>query len=246
MKSLRNYLLILLALFAFWQTAWAQATFNNLPAKVRAEDATITDFGHATLTVEVTIVTDSLTRRIDTLCEVTKVEWDTPKGTAKQRNALRGYNPTGSGYYNQGHNSWLDIYYYNYNYPSIDAEGKHVLLSSMACMPDEDCDYVNNVIIVCHVTITSSKECPTSYKTDGSKASDVGMLMNHASSGMVFHSLQSNRAYYNLVIMPDYEGYGITRDHAHPYLYQELTSDQGLGAAARHLPLPQQRRHRGA
>jgi hypothetical protein len=29
---------------------------------------------------------------------------------------------------------------------------------------------------------------------------------------------------YNLVIMPDYEGYGVTRSHAHPYLYQELTA----------------------
>jgi len=31
---------------------------------------------------------------------------------------------------------------------------------------------------------------------------------------------------YNLVIMPDYEGYGVTRERAHPYLYQELTARQ--------------------
>lgn len=95
-------------------------------------------------------------------------------------------------------------------------------------MPDEDCDYINNVIIGCHVTITSNAQCPSEYvhTGPGGKLSDVGMLMNHASSGMVFHSLQSNRAYYNLVIMPDYEGYGITRSHAHPYLYQELTARQ--------------------
>ena len=43
---------------------------------------------------------------------------------------------------------------------------------------------------------------------------------------MLFHSAQSDRAYYNLVIMPDYEGYGITKSHAHPYLYQELTARQ--------------------
>lgn len=107
-----------------------------------------------------------------------------------------------------------------------------MLLSAMACMPDEDCDYVNNVIIGCHVTITSNKECPSEYVRTGpgGKASDVGMLINHASSGMVFHSLQSNLAYYNLVILPDYEGYGITRSHAHPYLYQELTARQVVDA----------------
>lgn len=30
----------------------------------------------------------------------------------------------------------------------------------------------------------------------------------------------------NLVIIPDYEGYGSTKDRAHPYLYQELTARQ--------------------
>ena len=28
----------------------------------------------------------------------------------------------------------------------------------------------------------------------------------------------------NLVIMADYEGYGSTKDRAHPYLYQDLTA----------------------
>ena len=72
---------------------------------VKAEDATITHLGHATMTVENGTVVD--------------IEWDTPSGTAKQRTAERGNNPNGSGFYNQGHNGWLDIYYYNFNYPSI-------------------------------------------------------------------------------------------------------------------------------
>ena len=222
----KHNLFLLLVLLAFGQMAWAQVELGNLPAEVKAEDATITEFGHATMTMEMRIVTDSITRRIDTLREMKNIEWDTPRGTAKRRNAERGLNPNGSGLYEEGGNWWLDIYYYNYNYPSINAEGAPVLLSAMACMPDDDCAYINNVIIGCHVTITSNKECPSSYKRSGSKASDVGMLMNHASSGMVFHSAQKDKAYYNLVIMPDYEGYGITRDHAHPYLYQELTARQ--------------------
>ena len=35
---------------------------------------------------------------------------------------------------------------------------------------------------------------------------------------------------HNLVIMPDYEGYGNTADRAHPYLYQELTARQCVDA----------------
>lgn len=225
----KNQLLfILFVLLAFGPTAWAQTPLGDIPAEVRAEDATITQFGHATMTVEMKIVTDSLTRRTDTLLDVVNIEWDTPSGTAKQRNAQlnKGNNPNGSGFYNQGGNSWLDIYWYRYNYPSIDAEGKPVLLSSLACMPDEDCDYINNVIIGCHVTITSNKECPSQYNSWDNWNSDVSMLMNHAGSGLIFHSSQNNYAYYNLVILPDYEGYGLTRNHAHPYLYQELTARQ--------------------
>ena len=36
---------------------------------------------------------------------------------------------------------------------------------------------------------------------------------------------------YNFVVMPDYEGYGDSKDHAHPYLYQELTARQVIDGA---------------
>ena len=221
----KTSILILLALFAFGPIAWAQVPLDNIPAEVNAEDATITELGHATMTVKVKIVTDSLTHHTDTLCSVTQIEWNTPSGTANQRNAQRGNGSNGSEFYGEDNNSWLDIYWYRFNYPSINAEGRPVLLSALTCMPDEDCDYINNVIIGCHVTITSNKECPSAY-TDDNYDTDVSMMMNHAGSGLLFHSLQSDRAYYNLVIMPDYEGYGITRSNAHPYLYQELTARQ--------------------
>ena len=35
---------------------------------------------------------------------------------------------------------------------------------------------------------------------------------------------------YNLVILPDYEGYGLTSGRSHPYLYQELTARQVVDA----------------
>ena len=55
------------------------------------------------------------------------------------------------------------------------------------------------------------------------------MMMMHSGSGTV-HASESDMAYYNLVILPDYEGYGITRNIPHPYLYQELTARQVVDA----------------
>lgn len=233
MKTLRNPLFLLLAFLLITPYAWSQVNLGDLPAEVNVEDATITKMGHATMTMHAKIVTDSVTRRTDTIREMKSIEWNTESGTAKRRNLERGgggNNPNGSGFYHGDWDWWLDICWFNFNYPSINANGERVLLSAMACMPDEDCDYVNNVIIGCHVTITSNKECPSQYSDQGSERSDVSLLMNHAGSGLLFHSAQSDMPYYNLVILPDYEGYGITRDHAHPYLYQELTARQVVDA----------------
>ncbi|MBP5135728.1 MAG: hypothetical protein ILP23_00180 [Paludibacteraceae bacterium] len=60
-----------------------------------------------------------------------------------------------------------------------------------------------------------------------------GLLTPLYISNMVqtFKNMNSNTNYNNcLVVMPDYEGYGTTKDHAHPYLYQELTARQSVDA----------------
>lgn len=207
--------------------SWAQADFGNVPETVSATDATITKLGHLTMTMEKEVVTNPQTNLTDTLVTVRNVEWNTMSGTAQKRMSLRkARRAAGSGFENKDSDWWLDMWWFTFNYPSVNAEGETVTLSALACMPDDDCDYINNVIIGCHVTITSNKECPSRYTEEGSFKSDVSMLMNHAGSGLVFHSSQDNMPYYNLVIMPDYEGYGVTRSHAHPYLYQELTARQ--------------------
>ena len=222
---MRKHLLLIFALLCMIaQGAWAQTNFGNVPETVSATDATIMKMGHLTMTIEKEVVIDPMTHLTDTLVTVKDVEWNTTPGTAKRRNDLR--KAAATGFENQDSNSWLDMWWFTYNYPSVNAEGEEVTLSALACMPDDDCDYVNNVIIGCHVTITSNKECPSRYTEEGSYKSDVSMLMNHAGSGLVFHSSQDDMPYYNLVIMPDYEGYGVTRSNAHPYLYQELTARQ--------------------
>lgn len=207
--------------------SWAQADFGNVPETVSATDATITKLGHLTMTMEKEVVTNPQTNLTDTLVTVRNVEWNTMSGTAQKRMSLRkARGAAGSGFENKDSDWWLDMWWFTFNYPSVNAEGETVTLSALACMPDDDCDYINNVIIGCHVTITSNKECPSRYTEEGSFKSDVSMLMNHAGSGLAFHSTQADMPYYNLVIMPDYEGYGVTRSHAHPYLYQELTARQ--------------------
>jgi len=71
----------------------------------------------------------------------------------------------------------------------IDKHGNNVTLSSLFCFPyfdDDDLedDYkFNNVIIGCHCTITSNKECPSLYSESGSFKSDVNMMQYYASFG---------------------------------------------------------------
>ena len=205
-------------------TSWAQSAISDIPREINANDAVITKLGHATLTMTQSIVKDAQTGRVDTLRSVTHIEWNTEPGTAKRRNAEQR-----DGFYDHGSSWWYDMHWYTYDYPSINADGQPLILSSMACMPDEDCDYVNGVIIGCHITIASNGECPSQYNTSGTTLSDVGMMMMHASSGTI-HASESDNAYYSLVILPDYEGYGVTRDLVHPYIYQELTARQVVDA----------------
>lgn len=74
----------------------------------------------------------------------------------------------------------------------------------------------------------------------------VGPIFLAASiAGMVFSVDQVDKAWgyhaYNscLVIMPDYEGYGVSRERAHPYLYQELTARQCVDATLTGIKLYQ-------
>ena len=226
---MRKTLLIIALLITVVHGAWAQPDFGNLPETVNASDATITKMGHLTMTMGKEVVVDPLTQQTDTIVTVKELDWGTESGTAQKRMAQRN-GPLKSPFEDPDHDWWLDMWWFTYTYPSVNADGEPVTLSAMACMPDEDCKHINNVIIGCHVTITSNKECPSRYSEEGSAASDVSMLMNHAGSGLVFHSTQGNMPYYNLVILPDYEGYGVTREHAHPYLYQELTARQVVDA----------------
>ena len=119
----------------------------------------------------------------------------------------------------------LDYEYYRYTYPSINAKGEPITLTALAAMPTNYSVPINNIILGCHITITDNKSTPSEYITSGDWQSDVGMLVMHAKSKSASHL-----AYNCLVILPDYQGYGLTRDQAHPYLAQEITARQSVDA----------------
>ena len=143
-----------------------------------------------------------------------------------------------SGMDSEGGASLTGAKLYSYTYPSVDADGNTVTLSSLMAVPtkmliDNVMAKPNNLIIGCHVTITSNYECPTEYNKSGGTLSwmtDVGMLIDYTRYDVV-------RNPCCLVIMPDYEGYGVSKDRAHPYLYQELTARQVADAVRYGLKL---------
>ena len=146
-----------------------------------------------------------------------------------------------SGMTDEGGASLTGAKLYSYTYPSVDADGNTVTLSSLMAVPtkmliDNVMAKPNNLIIGCHVTITSNYECPTEYNKSGGVLSwktDVGMLIDYTRYDAI-------RNPCSLVIMPDYEGYGVSKNRAHPYLYQELTARQVVDAVRSGLALYEQ------
>jgi len=102
--------------------------------------------------------------------------------------------------------------FYTFNYPSKDAAGEDVVLSSMlvAWMPRNETDSIEALHIYSHYTITADNDCP-SLRQD---------LQNHLLFGML---VQTSHC---VVIAPDFEGFGASKDRSHPYLSQELTARQ--------------------
>lgn len=111
----------------------------------------------------------------------------------------------------------------SFSYPSIDQNGNPIKLSSalIAYNPslDDSSAVIKSVIIGCHITITSDEECPSNLKSSAS-INDVIIMNNVPKSAKIPELRQS------VIIMPDYQGYGISKQHIHPYLSQELTARQ--------------------
>jgi hypothetical protein len=120
--------------------------------------------------------------------------------------------------------------FYTFNYPSKSVTGEDVVLSSLlvAWMPTKPAttDSIESLHIYSHYTITSDKECPSSSSNSIERLL-FGVLAKK-SYGMGFSNPDYSFISRCVIIAPDYEGYGVTRDRSHPYLSQELTAQQVL------------------
>ena len=80
-------------------------------------------------------------------------------------------------------------------YWSTDPQGDSLLVSGRVYLPKRR--YLNGIMIACHYTITSDMEAPSKM--------------------LSMESIFAMKGY--AVIMPDYVGYGLSRDKVHPYLH---------------------------
>ncbi len=157
--------------------------------------------------------------------------------------AMCGMPPAAAQLTLQRYDSLAGIYYYTYNYPSVDHDGRPITLSALMCLPritnpsadggNDGGECFNNVVIACHATITSNKECPSSRLDDVGLVNDIAVMTGYASArGGAWSKPVDDPTCRNIVIMPDYQGYGVSKQSVHPYLNQELTAKQVLDATA--------------
>lgn len=101
--------------------------------------------------------------------------------------------------------------YVDYTYESIDEQGKPVTLSARVCwgLSPLGKDIRPKYMVLCpHSTIASDYETPT------------------RNSSMENAMLQGDR----LLIMPDYLGYGASKDRVHPYINHDLCTRNSIDA----------------
>lgn len=232
--------LLLLSMAFTAMGTWAQSALGNL-AEVDLSEVEIISVKEVEFGSHDSIVVNPVTGKVDTLYideGVTSIK-DVEDIDALTRAIRRAPNTDdidqygdlpGRGLQFARSGAWL----YSFKYPSVDANGNKVILSSLMGVPRRHFQIgfakPNNLLIGCHETITSNWECPTNYNNGGSFKTGVGMMLMYTRYDRI-------RQPCCLVIMPDYEGYGLTASRAHPYLYQELTARQVVDAVRYGLAL---------
>ena len=120
-----------------------------------------------------------------------------------------------------GGSTWLVYAWATLNYRCKTADGSMKDLSELIVWPYRfSALSPSHLIVGCHSTITSNEQCPSNFNYLPS-AGEINMLA-------LFATGASQKA---LVVMPDYEGYGITADIPHPYCNRELTAEQVVEGA---------------
>jgi hypothetical protein len=121
---------------------------------------------------------------------------------------------------------------YTFNYPTVNTAGERIVLSSalVAWTPGdaEDSDSIESIHIYSHATIGSDEERPS---TDGfSKEQLMLQTLPRRTYGDYAGDVRADYVGRCIIIAPDYEGFGVTKDVPHPYLSQRLTAQQVLDA----------------
>ena len=194
---MKKILFTLVLLLAIGQRVWAQQEeipqqeLADMLATLDLDSCRITDIGVVASDVEVYLMTDSVTQKIDTTLVVNAPEivWKSDgydvndlSATAKMRKARRGPTSGTVQQYGRLMDIFFGFYYYvfSYEYSSIDADGNPITLSAMAACPTTHYgSNVNNVIIGTHITITADSERPTSHFNNFGE-DDWGMLFSLA------------------------------------------------------------------
>lgn len=123
---------------------------------------------------------------------------------------------------------------YTFNYPTVNIKGEQIVLSSalVAWTPSDrqETDSIESIHVLNHITIASDYERPTT--TDGaSDDQNFAVYLPGRKYGSEYTTEYANYAARCIMIMPDYEGYGMTKNRPHPYLSQCLTAQQVLDGA---------------
>lgn len=132
---------------------------------------------------------------------------------------------------------------YTFNYPSVSATGKPTVLSSalFAWTPEDrqETDSIESLHIYSHITIASDDERPTTTAMGVSQ--EQGLLQFLPGRKYTNYMSDGEADYVGrcIVIAPDYEGYGVTKDVPHPYLSHRLTARQMIDGVKYGLELYQ-------
>ena len=115
--------------------------------------------------------------------------------------------------------------FYRFNYPSTSVTGEPVLLSAALVFWKSSSmqDSIQAVHLCCHHTFTANSECP-SLSIQGVSIVEANSFMASVMTG------GGGGLYSSVVIMPDYEGFGVSSDRTHPYLAEEVTAHQTVDA----------------
>lgn len=128
---------------------------------------------------------------------------------------------------------------YSFNYPSVNAAGEATVLSSalFAWTPERrhKNDSIESLHIYCHITITFDEQRPST--TSGLSKEQILLMFFPGREYGTFLDGPANYAGHCIIIAPDYEGYGVTKDVPHPYLSQRLTARQVTDAVTYGLAL---------